>query len=186
MLRFFGKHSQSEWSLEMYAHNLTYEKAMRMGLFPLRHDPNLRFVSLDLFLLQMHADKISEVLESWIAFAQRVLPLIQGDNDAASWRLSRKLLIHRSHWFVLSKRIMNVVNTIRLLAEDGHHHLHSRWPGQDRLFASAQCVAHTYCRFASSNEQCQSLAQLHDDAAAAQLLLSHPALSAAKRPRTGQ
>jgi hypothetical protein len=70
----------------MSAHNLNYGKAIRMGLEPLERD---------LFMIQMYADEISEVLESWIAFAGRVVPLIQSDSNATSWKLSPKLLIHR-------------------------------------------------------------------------------------------
>ena len=164
----------------MSAHNFTYTRAVRMGLSPLSKDPKLGFASLDLFLLRMHADKISDVLESWLAFAERVVPLIQSNSDAASWRLSQKLLIHRCHWFMLSKRVVRVVDTIGSLADED---MHSRWPGQDRLRAAARQAARVYGGFASSSEQCRSPPRLHSEGALS--AQSDPPVHATKRPRIG-
>jgi hypothetical protein len=176
-LRYFGKHSLVEWSREMSAHNLTCARAVRMGLCPLNKDPKLEYESLDLFLLQMHADKVADVLESWIAFAERVVPLIQSHSDAASWRLSQKLLIHRYHWFMLSKRVIDVVKTIRFLAD---HETHSRWPGQDRLRSAARQAARAYGYFASLNEPCRSPLRKHRGAAESPAPRSGPYLHSTK------
>ena len=147
MLNFFGKQSILEWTVEMSKYNQTCNSKLEGGVGSpkIKH----RFYSLDLFLLQVHPDKLAEVLESWVIFAERVAPLIRSDTDGRSWKLNRKLIIYRRHWFLLSRRIMNVVTTIGLLSGvDFRNQLHIRSPKRDMLSTAADRVARMYSGFA--------------------------------------
>ncbi len=98
-----------------------------MGLYPLKTQPALKYGAIDLFLLQMHADEISSVLDSWVTFAERILPHIRRNKDLENWNLNRELIIHRRHWLMLSKRVMDVARMLGSHYRDNH----SKWPGHD-------------------------------------------------------
>jgi hypothetical protein len=149
LLKNFGKQKDSEWERNMYLHNEVCVRAVRMKLHPLKTIPKLVYSSVDLFLFQMHADKISDALDSLVTFAGRVVPLIQRDRDAESWRLNRKLLIHRHHWLLLSQRVMRILNLIRTLDDDAQ----SQWPGQARLRAAALQASRIFGTFASPHNR---------------------------------
>ena len=68
-------------------------------------------------------------------FADRLLPAIQENKDADSWRINREILIHRHHWFALCKRVVNIVKLVGPFDEAEPGAL--TWPGQERLSAQA-------------------------------------------------
>ena len=138
----FGKKSITEWLREMSLYNQTYDRGIRMGLGPFVAKNLYRYTSLDNFIFRMHADKVSDCLESLIRFSDRVLPLIQKNNHADSWRINNKVLIHRYDWLTLSKCVMMIARLILKKDEDG------RSPGQHRLFFAARLTAKIFGRFA--------------------------------------
>jgi hypothetical protein len=165
---FLEKHSISEWAVKMSAYDQTYTTAPEGGLQLIKNEQNLHYRSLDVFLLQVYPDKLAEAIDSWAIFAERLLPLIRADPDARSWKINRKIIIHRRHWLLLSKRIMAVVTTIsfKLLTGpvarvDFREQLHSRSPGRDMLISAALRVARMYGIFALG-KRCCSLPIGHD------------------------
>jgi hypothetical protein len=125
--------------------------ASGVGLIFLPNVQALQYFSLDSFLLQAHRDKLAMVLDSWVIFAKRVLPLIRINVFARTWKINRKLVIHRRHWFRLSKRVMNVVATIgHMSGADFQNQLHSRYAGHDPLRIAAGRAALIYGGFEMS------------------------------------
>jgi hypothetical protein len=146
MLNLFGKHSHLEWAYEMFKHNQSCTTPAGVCCFAQKKMKPFRYISLDLFLLREHPEKLAEVLDSWAIFAARVAPLIRINTDAHSWKLNRKIVIHRRHWLLLSKRVMNLVLAIGLLSGVADH-LDSRSPGHNMLKASASRAARMYGGF---------------------------------------
>ncbi len=148
-MKLFGRNSFSEWMCEMSRYNQTCAPIAEMV-------PPIRYVSLDLFLVQIHPDKIAEVFDSWVNFAERVVPLIYTYKDARIWKLNRKLVIHRRHWLLLSKRVMRVVvKTIGLLSGGDFQNPCTGWSSRhDRLNAAAGRAALVYGGFAWASGAC--------------------------------
>ena len=141
ILKFFGKHSFPAWAYKMSMYNQAYTPAAG------------KYVSLDLFLLQIHPEKIAKAFDSWVVFAKRVVPLILVSPEARSWKLNPKLIIHRRHWSLLSNRVLRLVKTIRLLSGDEFRN-HLFW--DDTVRAAARRAAYIYGGFAQG-ERCQAL-----------------------------
>jgi hypothetical protein len=154
ILKFSGKYSIPEWAAEMSMYNQTCMAPDKIGLTLRSKRNQLRYYSGDRFLIQIHPEKLAEVLDSWEIFAGRVAPLILINIDARSWRLNRKLIIYRRHWFLLSKRVRNVVMTISQLSQaDFRNQLHSRSHGHEMLRVSACRAA---CLYGGFGKRCWS------------------------------
>ena len=133
-----------------------------MGLCRLIKAKKFAFTSLDLFMLQMHAKEIAEVLDSLTAFAERVVRLIQHDEAACSWWLNRHLAIHRDFWRDLSCRVMTLIKLLGFLDLDGSSHEApwpplTPWPDVDLLQHAARRAAKIYGPFGAPDKGCRSL-----------------------------
>jgi hypothetical protein len=69
----------------------------------------LTHCSLDLYLLQMHSAELAEVLRCFLAFGRRILPLVNSSPDSDAWWLSDEVSVQRRHWFLLCRRLMNLL-----------------------------------------------------------------------------
>ena len=125
---------------------------------PIMSLERFRYQTLDEYILFLHSDKVSEALEGFSVFADRLLPSIEENKDADSWRINREILIHRHHWFALCKRVMNIVKLVGHFDETEPGSL--TWPGQEGLSAAARRAAQAYGPFADPDSACPSLPRL--------------------------
>ena len=161
---FFGKHSLSKWSLEMSLYNQICKTTSGMGMITKEGEQHLLYDSLDLFLLQVHPDKLAQVFDSWVSFAERMVPLIRARSDARSWKLNRKIIIYRRHWLLLSKRVMNVVTTIgRLTGVDFRNQVCCCSAGHDILITSAGRAALMYGGFLLGKRCRPGMTEIHNN-----------------------
>jgi hypothetical protein len=145
VLKHFSRKSLATWYEEMRLHNALFKRGKRMGLGATRL-PSLEFESLDRFMLQMHADKIAEVLESFTAFAKRLVPIMELDPDAPSWWLNRNVLIHREHWHRYAQQVFSLLKLIGFHDDDTNGHRaslsdmaeHRVWPDAELLVDACQ------------------------------------------------
>ena len=154
----FGKDLRACWLYELNLHNQAVSRAIHMALAPARGLERFMSQTLDEYILLFHSDKISEALECFSVFADRLLPAIQENKDADSWRINREILIHRHHWFALCKRVVNIVKLVGHFDEAEPGTL--TWPGQERLSAAARRAAQAYGPFADPDSACPSLPRL--------------------------
>jgi hypothetical protein len=111
-LKSFGRKSLQEWHDKMSQHNALLRRGMSMGLCRKFNAARLVHCSLDIYMLQMHADQIARALECYVSFGRRLKPTIDSDPDAKVWAISPDLSIQRRHWFQLSRRVMNLIRLI--------------------------------------------------------------------------
>jgi hypothetical protein len=104
--------SLHRWILDMHQHNQACRRAIRMQLCPLVRKDKFLYSSLDQYMIQIRHDSLREVLDSFSAFAERLMPLIHNDKAARSWRITRQMLIHRHHWSELSRRVITFTEMI--------------------------------------------------------------------------
>ena len=157
----FGKDLCAHWLYELNLHNQAVSRASQMLHAPTKSLDALerfRYQTLDEYILFLHSDKISEALEGFSVFADRLLPSIEENKDADSWRINTEILIHRHHWFALCKRVVNIVKLVGHFDEAEPGAL--TWPGQERLSAAAQRAAQAYGPFADPDSACPSLPRL--------------------------
>ncbi len=100
--------------------------------------------TLDDYMLEMHADILATVLESFAAFANRITPLIQKDPTAPEWWLNSQILVQRRHWFLLARRVTLLVRIILDRLDKNIKRKQSTLPGEVRLCEAARTAAWLY------------------------------------------
>ena len=157
-LQYFRRKSADEWFLDMSRHNQECKRAIQMGICPLVRKEKFLYSSLDQYMIQMRSERLIAVLDSLSVFAERLVPLINDDNDAHSWRINRELLIHRHHLIELSRRVLSTTTVIDELTNQNSNAaapaLH-----EDKLISSLWRLSQLYSTFAASGEHTAS--QLH-------------------------
>jgi hypothetical protein len=162
----FGFHSLQQWKKEMALHNQILQRGRGMDIGISNTIPAKKFMtsSLDAFLLRMHADKLADVLCSFVTFAKRVEEKIQTDKCAHEWTLNDHILIHRRHWRSLSCSVMNLVKLLcfktvqmRTRNEDCSSILPS-YPDHQKLWDAARRAALIYSCHGAPNITFRALA----------------------------
>jgi hypothetical protein len=156
IVKHFGFHSLQQWEKEMEFYNHNLLRGITMGIGNIIPADKFITSSLDAFLLRMHADKLADVLCSFVTFAERVEEKIQADKGAHDWTLNDHMLIHRRHWWALSCRVMNLIKLLyykavqmRTKNDDCRSFLPS-YPDHPRLWDAARRAALIYGRHAPS------------------------------------
>ena len=152
----FQKKILSQYEEGMSAHNSLLIRGMEQGLSRLIPAHKLMCPSLDSYLLRLHSDKISDILESLTAFAKRVSLIILDNHDARRIVLNRHILIHRCHWRSLGRRVMHLIRQICICEEGLRKDTPELWPNWRRLQCAARQAALIYARTMSDD----ALAQL--------------------------
>ena len=159
--RLFGPRTLNMWHQSMRHHNQILKRGERLTLCPIVKVKKLMHSSLDMYILQMHSEKIAKALQSLTAFGERVKVLICQDPTARVWWLHRDMLIQRRHWVALSQHVMNLVSSLGLHELNDHapppHH---PWPDYDALRAAAKDAARIFGPFVGSDGHCPPPAAL--------------------------
>ena len=127
------------WKKSMLDHNRTVERGERMRLIPFAGDlSRLKFGSLDLYMLQMHSRYLSQILDEFSNFGDRVLTAMQGSPTAARfWIIKAPILIERVGWQKLCSQVISLLRALDLEKSRNEHLDWSRWPDHDLLEAAA-------------------------------------------------
>ena len=143
IIEHFGAKSISQWRNNMELDRKIVERSVRLGLFSWLAAERL-FGTLDDYMLEMHAAKISTVLESLKSFAHRITPVIQKDLNAPCWWINSQILVHRRHWFELSRRVAALASNIIDCLEEKSRRNQSNLPGEVKLRDMARETAIMY------------------------------------------
>ena len=150
---------------EMSAHNRLLIRGMGQGLSRLIPADKLMCRSLDSYMLRLHSDKISDVLESLTAFAERVSRIILDSKDDRRIVLSNHMLIHRRHWLSLGRRVLQLIRQICLREDELRKNTPELWPHWRRLQSAARQAALVYARVMPEDALVQLAAPTKPDAA---------------------
>ena len=105
----FMKRPIDWWQRKMSRHNQVVQRAIRMK-FDLRSTSRRPIVSnLDQFIMKMYSPQIAQVLDCFLDFGMRIVPLIQKQPTAPEWWISEEVLMHRHHWFEMCRSVMDIV-----------------------------------------------------------------------------
>ena len=157
----FLSHYGDEWS----AHNSLLLRGMGQGLSRLIPAHKLMCSSLDSFLLRLHSDKISDLLESLTAFAERVSLILLDNSDDRRIVLNSHLLMHRRHWRSLSRRVLHLVRQICICEDELRKGTPELWPNWRRLQSAASQAALVYARMMPADARVQLAAPTQPEAA---------------------
>jgi hypothetical protein len=142
----FQKRFLPRYEKEMSEHNSLLARGMSQGLSRLIPAHKLICPSLDSYLLRMHSEKLSDVLESLTAFAKRISPIILDDTDANRILINKHLLIHQRHLHSLGRHVLRLVRQICALEHEINKDTAELCPTQRRLQAAASQAALVYTR----------------------------------------
>ena len=142
----FRKRFLSHYEDERSAHNSLLLRGVGQGLGRLIPAHKLMCPTLDSYLLRLHSDKISDVLESLTAFAERVSLILLENHDDSRIVLNRHLLMHRRHWRALGRRVLHLIRQICLREEELRKVAPELWPSWSRLQSAASKTALVYAQ----------------------------------------
>ena len=151
----------SRWEEEMQYHNAILHrgsKVIKQDLLPaqrlLINACSRQFRSLDHYILNMHADKLANILEACLNFAERVYPLVLADPGAPAWRIHKQFFIQSRKWRQLKRRVLDLIDLLIELANKsktiygGHRNSVDDWPNHDMMWDAVQRAA---CAFRESD-----------------------------------
>ena len=164
--QYFGSGTLEDWRARLKQHNEVIKRGLQMKL--LRGASWLRISSLDTFMLLLHADALTDILESHVTFANRIRPLIRANPSAQGWYFHDKMLIQRRDWKLLARRVLNLVKLLGCADPGGipikngsRHHNDDEsmdgWPHQDRLCRAMRLAAGAYQAFAVADGRTPTL-----------------------------
>ncbi len=79
---YFGYKSLARWRLSRELDKRIVGRSLKLGFCPHLSAETIVAQTLDGYMLDMHAEKIASVLESFTVFVNRITPLIQKDPNA--------------------------------------------------------------------------------------------------------
>lgn len=146
-LKHFSAGAVAEWEKQLILNRQVLERGLKMKL--LRRAPLSSFTTLDAFMLHLHSDILSDILEAYASFAKKVVPLILAEPDAQGWFFHKNLLVQRRDWRQLARRVLNLV---KLLSVANHNDPSAdsrpEWPHRDRLRSALRRAESAYGAFA--------------------------------------
>ena len=142
--KYFGYNSLPRWRLDMELDNSIAERSVKLGLCSRLAADSVVSQSLDDYMLAMHADILARVFESFTAFADRMIPLIQSDPSAPEWWLDSQILVQRRHWCLLARRVTVLVRIVLDRLDKNMKWKQSSLPGEIRLREAARAAALAY------------------------------------------
>ena len=141
---YFGYNSLAWWRSSMELDKRIVGRSLKLRLCSRMAAESVVAQTLDGYMLEMHAEKIASVLESFTVFANRITPLIQKDPNAPAWWLNSQVLVQRRHWRFLTRRISCLVSIILDRLETHNGRKRSSLPGEGRLRMTARAAARIY------------------------------------------
>ena len=145
---YINKKTKSDWTQEMQLHNRVIARGMKLGM---NHTGDrmkwMEFLSLDIFMLQMHSQYLSKVLYALSEFGDSVLASMQANPGAPYWNLKGPIVIDKSNWCKLCRRVMAL---LQFLGLDYARQSLSRWPDRSMLEAAAERAERLFGRFSAA------------------------------------
>ena len=142
--RHFGHNSLSQWRSSMELDRSIAGRSLKLGLCSRLQAKRVIAQTLDDYMLEMHAEKLANLLESFTAFANRISPLIQNDPNAPAWWLNSQVLVQRKHWSLLTRRVTALIRIISDRLDKNIRQKQSDLPGEDRLRKAAHTALWIY------------------------------------------
>ena len=129
----------------------------------------LMHCSLDMYMLQMHSDEIAGALDCISKFGKRVQSQITDFPDSEAWTISSDVVVQRRHWFMLCRRVMNIIRLLDFNMNTVSKSQGSRqpeaflypWPGHNTLYTSTKAAQEIFGRYAGGDGSQSSLLQLY-------------------------
>jgi hypothetical protein len=101
-----------EWRRQMSEHNTLIRRGNKLSLLP--HGIK-EIIDLDVFMLQVKAAYLAELLDSVSDFGERVTRLVQKKSTERIWTVAGQVVIEWNKWVELCSQVMDV---LRLLGCD--------------------------------------------------------------------
>ena len=140
----------NHWVQLMDEHNRILARGQKLGLSGRTIQVRSRMISsLDMYMLQMQSKYLSEILDDFTSFGERVVKSIAKSPASIVWVVSGAIVMERGSWMRFCQQVMSLLQIIGVDCIANKAHFDS-WPDRELLEASAVRARRTFAPFATA------------------------------------